>query len=219
MTGFFFSGNPVFSHLLSGRISETSCFATPEQGIGTEYRQRKRRGKQGIKKPRHGVTSTNRARGINSERKAQTQYARCSNAASRNEGVSVLIQGRLDILDSASDHIIDPPPGRAEIVGALSVPFLLHLWRRSHLFGRRQSAASNTGRELQLQDIADFVTGGQNPVEVLLGVGGRHTETGTRRNQGSSGVTNNHDGDLAPKHLVGECGHLGRVEKKNRNDW
>jgi hypothetical protein len=76
--------------LLSGRISETSCFATPEQGIGTEYRQKKEGGgQQGIKKPRHGVTSTNRARGINSERKAQTQYARSSKAASRNEGVSI----------------------------------------------------------------------------------------------------------------------------------
>lgn len=93
-----------------------------------------------------------------------------------------LVQRRLDILDSASDDILDPPPGWGEVLGALSVPFLLHLWRRSHLFGWGHSAASNTGRKLQLQDIADFVASSQNPVKVVLGMGGRHAEPGTRRN-------------------------------------
>lgn len=35
--------------VLPGRISETSCFATPEQGIGTEYRQKRRRGNRELK--------------------------------------------------------------------------------------------------------------------------------------------------------------------------
>lgn len=133
------------------------------------------------------------------------------------EGIE-LIQRGLDILDSTTNHIFDPPAGRGEIGGALALPILLHLGRGRHLFAWGQGTTSNAGGELELQDIADFIAGTQNPVEIVLGVSGRDAEPSTRGNQRSSRVTNNHHGDFAPKHLVGEGGHLGRVEKKEGND-
>lgn len=117
------------------------------------------------------------------------------------------------MLDSAPDDVFDPPPGRCELDGTLGVRFLLYL------FGGRQSATSNTGREFQLQQVADFITGGQNTVKVLLGVGGRNTKTSSRGDQWGSRVADNHNRDLALEHLVGEGGHLSRVEKKNWDDW
>jgi hypothetical protein len=84
--------------------------------------------------------------------------------------------------------------------------------------GKVFQSACHTGRELDLQDVTDFVAGSQQTVKILLVVGSRNTETGARADEWGRRISNNDDGNLSSKHLVTECRELGGVVEHDRND-
>jgi len=79
-------------------------------------------------------------------------------------------------------------------------------------------SASYTGGELELEDVSDLITCCEDTVHVIFVVSCGDAETSAGRDEWSSGVSDNDDGDLAAEHFVGEGWHLGRVVQNDGDD-
>ncbi|KAI6776698.1 hypothetical protein HG530_000643 [Fusarium avenaceum] len=124
--------------------------------------------------------------------------------------------GNLGILNTVSDNIFEAPARGLEGNSVLPSPLFFVL--ACDTFGEVVQSACNTSGELDLQHITNFVTGSQQAVQILLVVGGRNAETGTRADEWSRGITNNNYRNVSSQHLMTEGRELGGVVEHDRND-
>jgi hypothetical protein len=113
-------------------------------------------------------------------------------------------------------NVFKVPTGGLKGDSVFLSPFLFVLGVNA--LGKMFQSACHTSRELDLQDVTDFVACSQQTVKVLLVVGSRNTETGARTDEWGRRIPNNDDGDFSSKHLVTERRELGGVIEHDRNN-
>ena len=134
--------------------------------------------------------------------------------------VQPLEQRCLDVLNTTLDDVLELP-ARWLVSGGLALCeffAVFHLLDVHQTIGNWVSATSNTAAELELQNVAGLVASCKKTVQIILGVSGRDTESGARRDERCGRVSNDDDSDLALEHFVGEGGNLGGVVQEQRNN-